>query len=251
MRNDGKLHFSALKNIGLSPLHFDYFERNQREDSEAFLLGRATHAWVLQGIVPRFWPERRAGKAYQDAVAENNGEDLLNASQFALVESMANAVNRSALACSILSQATQREADLTWTRRGIECAARLDAFGKGITVELKTGQTAHPKRFQWDGKKYGYREQLAWYDYARGVRPDPFESKWNECYVIAVESKAPFPVSVHRIMPLALQQANSRVEEWLDRYVECKALSKWPGWDSDVTEWDADLSLSPDEDSEE
>jgi hypothetical protein len=159
---------------------------------------------------------------------------------------MVNALLSSYEANRILLYAPKREQSIIWTRRGIPCAGRIDAYGKDVIVELKSAKNSHPRAFQWQGKVLCYREQLSWYDVGLGTVPDPLEPRWREAYTIAVGKKAPWAVSIHRVSPLAMQQANSKVDEWLDAYQACLESGKWPGWDATIQDWDADIEYHED-----
>jgi hypothetical protein len=179
--NDNALHFSKLKNIGDSPMHYKYFEDEERADTDDYITGRAVHAGFLLQIVPTVWKGRRAGAEYRSAVDENNGDGLLSETMYGDAMHMIDSLLASRAAMDLLRCAPNREQSLTWTRRGIACAGRLDAFGKDVLLELKTAKNASPRAFQWQGKVLNYREQLSWYDVGLGTVPDPFEPKWREC----------------------------------------------------------------------
>jgi hypothetical protein len=246
--NDDALHFSKLKNIGDSPMHYLYFEDFGREDTDDFITGRAVHKGFLLGIMPTCWEGRRVGKDYKLAVEANGGDGLLTETMRDNAMHMIDSLLKSRKALDVMLHAPFRECERIWTRRGIKCAGRVDAYGKDVLVELKTDKDGNPRGFQWRGKCLGYREQLAWYDVGLGTKPDPFEPKWRESYTIVVGKKAPWPVSIHKVSPLAMQKAHSRVEEWLDLYQECQRSGNWPGWDDRIRDWDADIERVEDDD---
>lgn len=248
--NDYALHFSKLKNIADSPMHYKFFEDEEREDTDDFVTGRAVHRGWLLGEKLTAWKGKRQGNEYKQAVEENGGDDLLTDTMLYNAERMVSSLLGSYEANRILLYAPHRETSVTWTRRGIKCAGRLDAHGKDVLMELKTAKNSAPHAFQWQGKVLGYREQLSWYDVGLGTIPDPFEPKWREAYAVAVGKKAPWAVSIHRVSPLAMQQANGRVDEWLNAYQACLASGKWPGWDATIQDWDADVDFHGDNDDD-
>ena len=251
MQADGKLHFSTLKNIGSSPKHYRYYADNEREDSDSFLIGRATHALVLQNIEPKIFHAKRVGNAYKEAVELNGGEDLLNGTQGELVKRMADAVNRSRLAQEILSRCPYRETELTWERGGFQCAGRDDAHGHDTLVELKTDKSVHPYMFKRTANWRRYPEQMAWYDVGLGTEYVHGETKWRDCYIIAVENNGPvFPVSVFRVTPIRLVQAHERVEQWLEKLRQCERQRYWPGWDESVEDIDWEIEVNEGDDDE-
>lgn len=248
MNKDGKLHFSDLKHIDKSELHFKHNESFEREDTDDFLIGRATHAVILQDIQPKYWDKRRAGKDYDAAVAENGGEDLLNTTQYNLVMRMAESVSKSRLAQDILRRCPIREQAIQFERRGFECAGRVDAYGPDTQAELKTDKSVAPYRFKKTAHWNRYPEQLTWYDIGLGTKFDGEYTKFRDNYIIAVEKVGPvYPVAVFRITPLRLLQAHDRVEGWLDRLERSRRDRFYPGWDTAVHEIDCEIITNGEE----
>lgn len=251
MIDDGKLHFSTLKNISTTPKHYKYFSEHDREDTDSFLIGRATHALVLQGIAPTIWDGRRSGAAYEQAVADNGGDDILNATQGRLVFAMANAITNSRTAQDVLRDAPHREESIQWRRGEFYCAGRVDAFGTDSLVELKTAKSANPYRFKREAGWYRYPEQMAWYDIGLGTKNEGDATQWRTCYIIVVENNGPvFPVSVFRVTPLRLLQANANIDEWLAKLERCQREKHWPGWDESVEDIDCEIEVNNDDEEE-
>lgn len=248
MNNDGKLHFSTLKNIDKTPKHYKHFENFQREDTDDFLIGRATHALVLQGIEPKIWPERRAGNAYKAAVEENGGEDLLNNTQGDTVKRMAEAVANSRLAQAILKRCPSREQSIEFERSGFKCAGRVDAFGAFDQAELKTDKSVAPYKFKKTAHWMRYPEQMEWYDIGLGTKFEGESTRFRDNYIIAVEKVGPvYPVAVFRVTPLRLLQAHNRIEEWLTELERCVRERHFPGWDESVIDIDCEIELAGNE----
>lgn len=248
MYKDPKLHFSGLKHIDKTELHFRHNELHEREDTDDFLIGRATHAIVLQDIQPKHWDGRRAGKAYEEAVAENDGEDLLNATQYNLVMRMAESVSNSRLAQDILRRCPIRERAIEFERRGFDCAGRVDAYGQEDQAELKTDKSVAPYRFKKTAHWNRYPEQMCWYDEGLGTKFDGEYTKFRNNYIIAVEKVGPvYPVAVFRITPLRLLQAHDRIEGWLDRLERSRREKFYPGWDGSVHDIDCEIITNGEE----
>lgn len=246
--DDKRLHYSHLKKMDQSPMHMKADGEEEREDSDTFAIGRAFHQIVLQGITPKYWTGRRAGKEYEAAVDANDGEILINSTAYDEVMRMADACSKSRLAQDLLNRCPNRETYLTWERSGEECGGTIDAWGDDCLLELKTAESAQPYRFRKKAGWYRYPEQLAWYQVPLGgvFGEDP---KLVPSYIIACEKKSPYAVSCHRVTPIRLIQANERCNDWLSRYQECKRTNIWPGWD--LSCWDIDYEMTEKEDDED
>ncbi len=228
-------------------MHLAYFAEHEREDTDTFLKGRGFHSVVLQGIVPKYWEGRRFGSAYDDAVAANDGVDLLTVTAYDEVMRMAEAVRKSRLAMDVLSRCPNRETYLEWERDGVDCAGTIDAHGPEDVAELKSTKCAHPYRFKRDANWHRYPEQLVWYDVGLGTKinqDEPELTRFRRASIIAVEPKAPWPVTVISVTPLRLVQANGRCVDWLARYKQCVRDGYWPGWDEGIEELDIDFDVT-------
>jgi hypothetical protein len=249
---DGLLHFSTLKYIGTTPLHYKYYSEHDREDTDSFLVGRGMHLIVLLGKQPPFFEGRRVGSKYESVVFDNNGEDLLTAKQYDTACSMADAVLKSPLAMGLLSMAPHREAHKTWSRLGHTCSGTTDAIGDDVIIDLKGTKNAHPVAFKREAEFYRYPEQITWYDEGNGTKFDNETTVWRRAYLIAVENRGPvYPVSVHRVSPLRMLQAHNRTDEWLTELTKCQRSNNWPGWDTEINEIDAEIKISESPDFED
>jgi len=256
--NDGREHFSTLKNISTTPLHYKHFRDNPRPDTDSFLIGRGVHSLVLENKEPAIFDGRRAGAEYKAAVLANGGDKLLSSTQGALARAMADSVSHSRLAMEILSRAPRRETKLIWERNGRKCAGRDDADDATKTtlptvlVELKTAKSAHPFRFMKEAEFYRYPEQMSWYAEALGIKYEAEFTQWPDCYIIVVENNGPvLPVSVHRVSPLRLNKAHNDVNDWLEKVARCERERYWPGWDSAVNNIECEVPVCEDGDFDE
>jgi len=252
---DGKLHFSNLKHIAQSPAHYALSCQEEREDSVSFRIGRAIHAWVLLGVMPIMYSGGiRRGKEWDafKAQTESDGysiEDILNESEYATVKGASESTLSCPLALSILERCPHREESVDFERNGIPCTGRIDAWGEKLLVEIKTTACSKPKKFLYDASKFSYHAQMAWYDIALGTKYIPGATDWRDQYIIAVETSAPYCVTVVSIDDLRIDQGHTLVEVWLAQLSECMASGVYPSYpDSMPIIWDADIIIEDSED---
>ena len=191
-------------------------------------------------IVP--WNNRagycREWRALQEAagkiVLEAKGKDSMET-----VRECAQAVEADDKAFPLLRWARQRESTLVWeTEARTQCKARLDAWGDGIIVDIKTTTDASPDGFRRHAYDLGYHLQAAWYvdglATVLGIEPPAF-------YFVAVEKDSRL-VTVHHATHDFLQRGREAYGRALAQFEEAWASGVWPGYapgihDLDVPEW--------------
>lgn len=243
MANDGKIHYSTLKQIEQSPAHYQWAITHDCTDSPAMRMGRAIHALYLQGIEPVKIAGSKRGAT--DSV------DALAPAEYDTVRRMFDALQVHPEAREILSRCPEREKALEWDLMGLQCAGRLDLRGPGILADLKSCRAAFPRKFLWDAEKAHYDAQLPWYDVAGGIKPIGPDTEWSEQYLIAVENCAPYNVMVYKLDPLRIDQGWLKCEKWMHTLKNCIESSVWPGYLQGVQTWDGELSFGESTDEEE
>ncbi len=222
------LHFSRLKRIAQSPLHYAHATV---EETAAMERGSAAHSLILGGQPVVAWEEGRPrrGKDFDAFKAANADALILTASDFAQVNSIAEAVKRNPLAMRVLEG--QRELALAWKFGQRECAGRLDVLGDSWVTELKCTQSADPQKMQWQAVRMGWFAQLAWYmdGAAAGMHAAPVTA-----YIVAVEQAAPHAVTVFQLDIAALDHGRRTYRTWFERLMVCEASDEWPAYSQSV-----------------
>ena len=252
LAHDGKLHFSHLKHIEESPLHYAHAVKG-REDTAAMLKGRVVHAWTLQEIKPAVWDGERRGNAWKEFAAEHKGEDIITASEWDDVRRMAAAVHGDAFAREVLTACKERETAIEWERCGVPCSGRIDFHATDCSIlgDLKTTACAAPRKFLWDAAKMHYDAQLPWYAEGQGLKVCGPDTIWPDAYIIAVESKAPFPVIVYKLDQLRMDQGYEKTVRWMNAYLECvKSNAFSVPYTHGVQTWEGDINLLQSEEEE-
>lgn len=226
-----ELHWSDLKLMGQSPMHVRHRIENATEPTAAMLFGTLVHSLVLGGDVVVYEGERR-GNAWKDFAAAHEGRTVVTAKEAAEARRVADAVRNDPVAAPLL--VGRHEVAWKTKMHGRECGGRIDVVGHGYTVELKTTNDASPHRFSWQCRRMCYASQLAWYADARiAMGQDP-----GDAYIIGVETKAPYPVTVLRVTGRALEEGRRLNRLWLERLAACEAADEWPGYVQSVVDLD-------------
>lgn len=241
-------HFHDLKVLGTkSPEHYLALVttptaiREAEYDKPAFRFGRLTHAVVLGvGEVNVFKGERRAGKAWEDFAAGKDPRTIYKADEVTEAERIAAVLRSHPLAAELLEG--DHEVPVEWTMLGRRVATRgLDTINRKRRrhVELKTTNNAEPHTFQRAALRYGYHAQCAMYDdAARSLGIDV-----DEHFVVAVETSAPYAVTVHRLSPRLLDEGRKLVRSWMERLQACEGANEWPGYAQSIVDWDMDADF--------
>ena len=205
------------------------------EDRPAYLVGRAAHALILEGI-EKFEAEYAIGgpinpntgkpygsqtKAYAEWAAAL-GKAVLTDNQYGLIANMAASVDAHPVAVELLADGVP-EGVVRVEYCGLPCQGRLDFFNpeRGI-IDLKTCDDL--TWFEADARRYGYAHQFAFYQalvaHATGGK--------TPVHVIAVEKKEPFRCGVWVMDVHVLAHARGENEAAVERLKTCEISGAWP-----------------------
>jgi len=220
------LHFSQLKHIAKSPLHYRHELLSQRPDKRHFRLGRAIDCLLTgrkDGLV--VYSGDRRGKAWKDFAAANQGVEIITKAEEPSVLGMADAISNHQDALLLL--VGERQLKFQWEIAGRRCEGTPDCFTPRRVVDLKSTRCADPRRFKWDARKLGYHAQLSWY--GNGLAAAGL-SKPTEHIIIAVESDAPFPVVVFELTETDLELGTKLWRGWFETLRTCEESDEFPGY---------------------
>lgn len=205
------------------------------EERPAYLLGRAAHTLILEGldrfdaeyavggpINPKTGAPYGSGTKAWSAWAEAQCKAVLTAEQFEVIAQMNQSVRAHAEASRLLAEG-EAEGVVRTDYCGMSCQIRMDWFDphQGI-VDLKTCDDL--TWFEADARRYGYAYQLAFYRAVLAQRiglPMPV-------YLIAVEKKEPYRTGVWVLDPQVLANAQRENEAAIVRLRRCLDTDKWP-----------------------
>jgi len=207
------------------------------DHDDKFDLGTAAHAYLLEGqngivtIDADDWRTRAAREA-RDA-ARGKGTIALLVRQWSDVQVM-GAVATQQLSDHLdpprpLSNGTP-EVTLVWQERDVWCRARLDWLHedhKTVDDYKTTAGSANPDAWT-RGSLFGlgYDVQAAFY--LRGVKA-VFGVEADFRFVVQ-EASPPYALSVIGLAPSVLQLAHAKVAYAIDRWRDCLASDRWPGY---------------------
>lgn len=223
------VHFSSLKWMDTSALHYHRAATEAKAPTPAMVLGSITHAAILTPGDPVgvavYDGKRRAGKEW-DAFEQANGHlaivrrDELETSRAMRAAALANKHAR-----ALLSDG-EAEVTIQWTEHGLNCRARVDWLRPNGLVEVKTTRSIHPRAFASECAKRAYHVQLALY--YRALNAAGIAQEWLP-HVIAVENVAPFDVAVYQVGFDTIEAGERKADEWLRAVAACVKADEWPG----------------------
>lgn len=247
---------SRLKDFLRSPMHMHH-HKSEPKSSPALAFGSAFHCAVLESlaferkyaVAPADIDRRTTvGKAaWESFLAASAGKRVISADDWDVITGMAREILLHPSAGELVAGRTETEASLFWSRDGIACKARLDAYNadwKAI-IDIKSTENSGPSSFARSIASFGYHVQAAWYiDAARAAGLDV------ECMVfVAVEKKRPHAVGVYRLDDESVDAGRLAIEASFPRIVDCMRTNTWPGYADEVLtiglpRWALDRSIS-------
>lgn len=222
------VRWSHLRHIGKSPAHYRHNLLTPFQPTPAMVMGSLVHELVLGGGRDKFAAyegERRAGKEWEAFKAANADATIVKASEWEEASNIADAVRAHPAAVDALING-QRETPLSWTIAGRECHGTPDVLGLHL-ADLKVTNDASPDRFQWHARKMGWLGQLAWY-YEAARQTQPILP--NRVSIVAVESSAPYVVTVFDLTDEALLLGEKTWRLYFERLRACEETDYWPGY---------------------
>jgi hypothetical protein len=227
------VRFSRLKNIARSALHYWDSVQSDNDPTIAMRFGSGVHAMVL-GEPFIVWPGKdRRAKGYKEFAVEHADKAIMTRSEASIATALFSAITAHPLAGPLLfGEGAIMEQQIEWQWMGRDCTSRPDSrIGSEVLIDLKTTQSAEPAKFERDAVYRGYHAQLAFYElaieYSTGSRP-------KDSYIVAVESKRPYAITVLRLTDEARDHGLRLCRTWFERLRVCEESNVWPGYSESV-----------------
>jgi hypothetical protein len=243
--------FSTLKKIQESPAHYLDAVLNEYDETLSMRIGSGAHAILFDQPYTVWTGKTRNGKAWDAFEAEHAGQTILNQSENAKAQAMAASIRLHSTASRLLFTNTAVENRIDWEWQGRAFRSTPDAAGRTWCVDLKCLRSADPEKVKWQSRNMGYHAQAAVYRRALNST-----GKYNikDNYLIVVENKRPYPVTVLRFTETAIECGDRLASGWLERVLACEASNSYPGYVQTIVDLEVPETIDDfifDEDSDE
>lgn len=208
-------------------------EAPEREDTPAFLFGRAFHAYVLE---PATFHDRFAvggpinpktgrpfgadTKAFAEWAALS-GKPVLPEDKYLAIKTMAEAIAGHAEAARLLETGMPEQV-LRADMQGTPCQARLDWIRDGMIVDLKTCEDLD--HFENDACRFNYAHQMAFYH----MLTTAAGAGRQRLYLIVAEKQEWHRVGVWEIGSVSLEHGIGVINQALENLRRCLLGKQWP-----------------------
>jgi len=211
-----------------------------RDDADHLEIGTVVHSLLLDGgatvDVLEFDSWRTNASKEARELSRAAGRIPLLAHKWGQARTIADAVKEELRHVTVTPRPLSNgkpEQTLKWMEGDVACRARLDWLSNDHTVidDLKTSsRSANPHGFDRTIFSMGYQVQAAMYLRAvKAVTGTDAIYRW-----VAVETTAPYAVSVLQLAPDALALADAQLDHAIGIWRECLATNRWPGYASRV-----------------
>ena len=227
------VHWTNLKEMRKSPLHYDFRVHNPAEDSTIFARGRSAHTAVLEPDrflldYAIFTGKVRRGAEWDKCCAANKGKTILKPDEYGIALSIRDAIREHPVAGPLLADQGRSEFAITWKDEatGLAMKGRLDRLtDSGKLVELKTTFDVEARRFGHTAARMGYHIQAALY--RRGIRAalgvDPVVK------IVAVTATEPHEVAVYGLDEDTLWAGEEEADDLLAKVAAGNFSGRWEG----------------------
>ena len=208
----------------------------EEKDTVSYFVGRAAHTRILEGI-DAYESQYAVGGPINPATGKPFGsttkkflewqeaqqKPVISFEKSELVTAMNSGVRMNSLACKLL-EAGKAEGVVRGDYCGVPCQARIDwTHPEYGIVDLKTCEDLDA--FETDSRKYGYRNQLAFY---HAVLKTVVPNLPSTVHIIAIEKREPFRSGVWMLTEETLIAAKTANEAGIERLKESRANDAWP-----------------------
>lgn len=208
------------------------------EQSEAMALGTAVHCSVLTpqlysaeiAIAPECDRRTKDGKdTYAKFLDSVGNRTVVTLKQQQTVDKVWGAINSCHTAKALLDRCQQRELSLFHLDN---CAtkARLDAYSRGIVLDIKTTRDASRGGFERSISQYGYGIQAA--HYRRVI--EGVGLAFTDFIFIVVETEPPYGVAVYAMEDEVMDLYEPQVEQAISDWTLCQETQTFRAYPDEI-----------------
>jgi PDDEXK-like domain of unknown function (DUF3799) len=237
------VRFSRLKLMAESPMHY---LANVHGTSATLDRGTAVHSILLGGKRVCYYDKTteagasapRRGKDWEAFKALHEGETILSASEYETSNRIADAVRVNSLAMQALTGVCEQTLRFDWMGLTARSTPDVRANDGTFLTELKTCRSSRPGKFAMQGFWMHYHAQMAFHAEAMR-RNDLWRGKvMPEAFIVAVCSAAPYPVTVFKLTPRAMEQGLKSIVLWTEQLKQCISSRHFPAYSQAVVDFD-------------
>lgn len=223
--------------LSSTPAHALYKLRHS-EPSEAMALGTAVHCSVLTpqlysaeiAIAPECDRRTTLGKeTHAKFLSSVGNRTVITLKQQETVDKVWGAINACRTAKALLDRCQQRELSLFHLDK-YATKARIDAYGRGIVLDIKTTRDASRAAFERSISQYGYGIQAAHYRRVMEGVQLPF----TDFIFIVVETEPPYGVAVYAMEEEVIALYEPQVEQAISDWTVCQETQSFRAYPDEI-----------------
>ncbi len=230
--------FSTLKLMAKSPAHYLHAVQRGYDETLSMRIGSGAHAILFDQPYSVYLGKTRAGKAWEEFEAAHPGL-ILNQKEHAESQAMVASIRAHETAMRLLFTGTVVEKRIDWEWQGRPFRSTPDAAGRTHCVDLKCLRSSDPERVRFQSRNMHYEAQAALYRRALNAAGHSI----HESYLVVVENKAPYPVTVFQFAPNALEHGDRSCAQWMERLIRCEASGRYPGYVDQIVDLDVPITM--------
>lgn len=241
-----RLSKSKLDLIDKAPALYKHriIDGNKRPETPALAAGTATHMFCFEPhlLASTYWVLDDAAKIaeiggakphatsayklwYAEQLQANAGKIALDADDLQTYQGMQRSFQTHPIIAEYLAQPHETEHVLYGEILGVEVQCKLDAFGTGWIIDLKTTEDATEYAVTRAIKKYRYDVQDALY--AEIYRQN--FGTWPRFIFAFVEKSAPYLCELYELSEFDREQAHEKYRDNIRTYIDCMQTGDWYG----------------------
>ncbi len=233
---------SALKQILITPWHFQHYLQHPKTETKAMTKGTALHAALLEPenfqrqfvVVPKIDRRGKEGKARWKAFTEANiGKVIIQSHDVELIKTLRRSIAANPKARALLTLPGKPEVSLYWTdpQTGIRLKARTDRLlvqPQPLLLEVKSTTKAGKGYFQKKIVEFDYHFSVAMYR-------EGLKCIFGECppAVFLVIEDETFQICLYTPDQRMLNDGYKRFRHAVELLAECREANRWPGYQPD------------------